>query len=75
MVGLLFRMFRVDRIEFRGTMQEEQLQLVMGEFRTELAMQILVKESRLCVLDEEQLLFIAGGQDNAFHADVDEPPV
>ncbi|GJY09982.1 hypothetical protein Tco_0378167, partial [Tanacetum coccineum] len=27
------------------------------------------------VFDEEQLLFIAGGQDNAFDADVDEPPV
>nr|GEV74744.1 retrovirus-related Pol polyprotein from transposon TNT 1-94 [Tanacetum cinerariifolium] len=27
------------------------------------------------VLDEEQLLFIAGGQDNAFDDDVDEPPV
>ncbi|GJV29678.1 retrovirus-related pol polyprotein from transposon TNT 1-94 [Tanacetum coccineum] len=27
------------------------------------------------VLDEEQLLFIVGGQDNAFDKDVDEPPV
>ncbi|GKG00759.1 retrovirus-related pol polyprotein from transposon TNT 1-94, partial [Tanacetum coccineum] len=27
------------------------------------------------VLDEEQLLFIAGGQDNTFDDDVDEPPV
>ncbi|GKC46708.1 putative reverse transcriptase domain-containing protein, partial [Tanacetum coccineum] len=27
------------------------------------------------VLDEEQLLFIAGGQDNAVDEDVDEPPV
>ncbi|GKA00180.1 hypothetical protein Tco_0672730 [Tanacetum coccineum] len=27
------------------------------------------------VLDEEQLLFIAGGQDNTFDNDVDEPPV
>nr|GFD08960.1 hypothetical protein [Tanacetum cinerariifolium] len=26
------------------------------------------------VLDEEKLLFIAGGQDNAFDDDVDEPP-
>ncbi|GJU34125.1 retrovirus-related pol polyprotein from transposon TNT 1-94 [Tanacetum coccineum] len=32
------------------------------------------QENRV-VLDEEQLLFIAGGQDNAFDADVDEPPV
>ncbi|GKE48025.1 hypothetical protein Tco_1479283 [Tanacetum coccineum] len=27
------------------------------------------------VLDEEQLLFIAGGQDNAFDDDMDEPPI
>ncbi|GJS68146.1 hypothetical protein Tco_0682711 [Tanacetum coccineum] len=57
MAGLLFRMFRVDRIEFKGTMQGEQLQLENG-----------------VVLDEEQLLFIAGRQDNAFDAYVDEPP-
>ncbi|GJS68142.1 hypothetical protein Tco_0682707 [Tanacetum coccineum] len=48
---------RVDRTEFRVTMQGEQLQLENG-----------------VVLDEEQLLFIAGRQDNAFDAYVDEPP-
>nr|GEV82304.1 integrase, catalytic region, zinc finger, CCHC-type, peptidase aspartic, catalytic [Tanacetum cinerariifolium] len=86
MAGLLFKIFKEDRIEFRGIMQGEQLQLVMREFRTELAMQILVKQSRLnkmllmqaqengVVLDEEKLLFIAGGQENAFDDDVDEPP-
>ncbi|GJS36220.1 hypothetical protein Tco_0534602 [Tanacetum coccineum] len=31
MTGLLFRMFRVDRTEFRRTIQGEQLQLEMGE--------------------------------------------
>ncbi|GKF50678.1 hypothetical protein Tco_0147145, partial [Tanacetum coccineum] len=31
MAGLLFRMFRVDRTEVRGTMPEEQLQLEIGE--------------------------------------------
>nr|GEZ06577.1 hypothetical protein [Tanacetum cinerariifolium] len=75
------RMFRVDRTEFRGTMQREQLQLEIKEFRTELVMQILVKQSLLSVitemrrviLDEKQLLFIAGGQDNTFDDDVDEP--
>ncbi|GKG62176.1 hypothetical protein Tco_0632080, partial [Tanacetum coccineum] len=31
-------MFRVDRIEDRGTMQGVQVQQVMGELRTELGM-------------------------------------
>nr|GEX17059.1 hypothetical protein [Tanacetum cinerariifolium] len=51
MTGLLLRMFRVDRIEDRGTMREVQNGVA---------------------LDEEQLLFIAGGQDNAVDEDVDE---
>nr|GEW24399.1 retrovirus-related Pol polyprotein from transposon TNT 1-94 [Tanacetum cinerariifolium] len=88
MAGLLFRMFRVDKTEVRGTMQGEQLQLEMGDFRTKLAMQILVKQIRLSdkmllmqaqenrvVLDEEQLLFIEGGETNTFDNDVDEAPV
>ncbi|GKE41405.1 hypothetical protein Tco_1468689 [Tanacetum coccineum] len=45
--GLLFRMFRLDRTEVRGTMQGEQVLLEMGDFRTEVAMQILVKQSLL----------------------------
>ncbi|GKA90223.1 hypothetical protein Tco_0812093 [Tanacetum coccineum] len=62
-------------------MQGEQLQLEMREFRTELAMQILDKmllmqaQENGVVLDEEQLLFIVGGQDSTFDDDVDEPPV
>ncbi|GJT41788.1 hypothetical protein Tco_0941653 [Tanacetum coccineum] len=54
---------QVDRTEVRGTMLEEQLQLELGEFRTELAMPILVKQSRL------------SGQTNTFDDDVDEAPV
>ncbi|GJU10059.1 hypothetical protein Tco_1132455 [Tanacetum coccineum] len=82
--GLLFRVFRVDRIEVRGTMYGVHVQLVMGELRTELGMQIQGKQGRLSVttatekgvaLDEEQLLFIAGGQDNVVDEDVDEQPV
>ncbi|GJW37564.1 hypothetical protein Tco_0060484 [Tanacetum coccineum] len=74
----------VDRTEVRRTMQGEQVQLVMRELRTELGMQIRVKQDRLSVttamengvvLDEEQLLFIAGGQDNDVDEDVDEPHV
>ncbi|GJT04783.1 hypothetical protein Tco_0839245 [Tanacetum coccineum] len=56
-------------------MRGEQVQLVMGDFRTELAMQILVKQGRLMVLDEEQLLFIIGEQANTFDDNVDEAPI
>nr|GEV54802.1 hypothetical protein [Tanacetum cinerariifolium] len=58
MAGLLFKMFRIDRIE--------------------------VKQGRLSAttatdhgvtLDEEQFLFITGGQDNVINEDVDEQPV
>ncbi|GJT35846.1 hypothetical protein Tco_0926265 [Tanacetum coccineum] len=61
-----------------------QVQLVMGELRTELGMQIQVKKGRLSAttamenrvaLDEEQLLFIAGGQDTTVDEDMDEQPV
>ncbi|GJY35160.1 retrovirus-related pol polyprotein from transposon TNT 1-94, partial [Tanacetum coccineum] len=84
MAGLLFRMFRVDRIEVRGTMHGVQVQLVIGELRTELEMQIQVKQDRLSAttatengvaLDKEQLLFIASGQDNVVDEDMDEQPV
>ncbi|GJZ84794.1 hypothetical protein Tco_0650133 [Tanacetum coccineum] len=77
-------MFRVDRIEVRGTMHEVEVQLVMGEHKTELGMLIQVKQGRLSAttttengvaLDEEQLLFIAGGHDNAIDEDMDEQPV
>nr|GEV40816.1 retrovirus-related Pol polyprotein from transposon TNT 1-94 [Tanacetum cinerariifolium] len=58
----------VHRREDRGTMHRVQVQLVMGELRTELGMLIHVKQGRLSAinatengvaLDEEQLLFIA----------------
>ncbi|GJX08753.1 hypothetical protein Tco_0196685 [Tanacetum coccineum] len=74
----------VDKIVVRGIMQGVHVQLVIGELRTELGMQIQVKLGRLSVttttenrvtLDEEWLLFIAGGQDNAVDEDVDEQPV
>nr|GEU83681.1 retrovirus-related Pol polyprotein from transposon TNT 1-94 [Tanacetum cinerariifolium] len=74
-------MLRVDRIEDRGTMHEVQVQLVMRELRTELGMLIQVKQGRLSAMtatvtvDEEQLLFIIGGQDNIVDDDVDEQPI
>ncbi|GJS48308.1 retrovirus-related pol polyprotein from transposon TNT 1-94 [Tanacetum coccineum] len=72
---------KVDRIEDSVTMHGVQVQLVMGELRRELGMLIQVKQGRLSAktamenrvaLDEEQLLFITGGQDNAVDEDVDE---
>ncbi|GJW51765.1 hypothetical protein Tco_0093116 [Tanacetum coccineum] len=74
----------VDRIEVMGTMHEVEVPLVMGEHRTELGMLIQVKQGKLSAttatengvaLDEEQLLYIAGGQDNAIDEYVDEQPV
>ncbi|GKB64936.1 hypothetical protein Tco_0921122 [Tanacetum coccineum] len=82
MARLLFRMLRVDKTELRGTMQGEQLLLEIGEFRTEEEMLIMVKQSLLSVitengevLDEEDLLFIAGRQVNTFDDDVDKAPI
>nr|GEX25111.1 hypothetical protein [Tanacetum cinerariifolium] len=40
MVGLWFRIFRVDRIEVRGPIHEVEGQLGMGEYRIELGMRI-----------------------------------
>ncbi|GKA70710.1 hypothetical protein Tco_0776849 [Tanacetum coccineum] len=84
MIGLLFRMFKVDRIEVRGTIHGVQVQLVIGEIRTELRIQIHVKQGILSAttamedrvaLYEEELLFIVGGQDTAVDYDMDEQPV
>ncbi|GJR23541.1 hypothetical protein Tco_0972068 [Tanacetum coccineum] len=63
---------QVDRIEVRGIMHGVQVQLFMGELRTELGMQI---QENVVALDEKQLLFIASGQDNVVDDDVDEQPV
>ncbi|GJU96530.1 hypothetical protein Tco_1321286, partial [Tanacetum coccineum] len=77
-------MFRVDIIEDRVTMHGVQVQLVIRELRTESGMLIQVKQDKMLrmqaqengvALDEEQLLFLAGGQDNAVNEDVDEQPV
>ncbi|GKB37466.1 hypothetical protein Tco_0882408, partial [Tanacetum coccineum] len=68
-------------------MHEVEVQLVMGKNRTELGMltqnfeyfkdKMLMmqgQETRVS-LDEEQVLFLTGGQDNAIDEDVDEQPV
>nr|GEX97248.1 retrovirus-related Pol polyprotein from transposon TNT 1-94 [Tanacetum cinerariifolium] len=58
-------------------MHKVQVQPIVGELRTELGMQIHVKQGREngVALDEEELLFIAGGQDNVVDEDVDKQPV
>ncbi|GKC77091.1 hypothetical protein Tco_1127865 [Tanacetum coccineum] len=58
MAELWFRMFRVDRIEVRGTMQGVQVQLVMGELKTESRMQI-----------QQPVQDLALNVDNVFQAD------
>nr|GFA96350.1 retrovirus-related Pol polyprotein from transposon TNT 1-94 [Tanacetum cinerariifolium] len=87
MAELWFRMFRVKRIEVKGPIHRVDVQLGMGEFRIELGMLIqnsdYYKDKMLLMqaqengvaLDEEQLLFLAGGQDNAIDEDVDVQPV
>nr|GEU87331.1 putative reverse transcriptase domain-containing protein [Tanacetum cinerariifolium] len=68
----------------QAIIQDGKVQLVMGELRTELGMLIQVKQGRLIAttamengvtLDEEQLLFITGGQNNVVNDNVDEQPI
>ncbi|GJS69567.1 hypothetical protein Tco_0702408 [Tanacetum coccineum] len=76
MVRLLFRMLRVDRIEDRGTMHGVQdighiarnctqpKRLQKSKYFKDKMLLMQAQENGVA-LDEEQLLFIAGGQDNA----------
>ncbi|GKD91110.1 hypothetical protein Tco_1366617, partial [Tanacetum coccineum] len=76
MVGLLFRMFKGDRVRIRGILLGEMVQQEMGVHRIELGMPMQAKENRSRnFLDEEKLLFLAGEQGNTFDADVDNQPV
>nr|GEV60089.1 retrovirus-related Pol polyprotein from transposon TNT 1-94 [Tanacetum cinerariifolium] len=72
MSNVSHQMFKVNKIEVRGTMHGVQVQLVMEELRTKLEMQI---QENGVALDEEQLLFIVGRQDNAVDEDLDKQPV
>ncbi|GKG38401.1 hypothetical protein Tco_0460113, partial [Tanacetum coccineum] len=62
-------------------MHEVQVQLVMGvqnrvgNANPGQARQVKHDVADGVALDEEQLLFIAGGQDNAIDEDVDEQPI
>ncbi|GKA00567.1 hypothetical protein Tco_0673117 [Tanacetum coccineum] len=55
---------RVDRIEVRGTMPEVQVQLVMGELRTEWKDNAIDED-----MDEQPVQDLALNVDNVFQAD------
>ncbi|GJT78529.1 retrovirus-related pol polyprotein from transposon TNT 1-94 [Tanacetum coccineum] len=83
MVRLSFRMFKGDRIRIRirGILLGEMVSHAMGAHRIELGMPMQDKmllmqaQENGAVLDEEELLFLAGEQANTFDADVDNQPV
>ncbi|GJT25718.1 integrase, catalytic region, zinc finger, CCHC-type containing protein [Tanacetum coccineum] len=68
----------VDKIEVRGTMQGVQCtqpkRLHNSEYFKDKMLLMQAQENSV-VLDEEQLLFLVGGHDNAIDEDMDEPPV
>nr|GEZ66084.1 hypothetical protein [Tanacetum cinerariifolium] len=78
----------VDKIEVRGLIHEVEVQLGMGEFRKELEnanpgqnsdyykdkMLLMQAQENGVALDEEQLLFLAADDYDAFNSDVDEAP-
>nr|GEZ40562.1 retrovirus-related Pol polyprotein from transposon TNT 1-94 [Tanacetum cinerariifolium] len=86
MAGLWFRMFRVNKIEVRGPIHEVEGQLghiarnytqpkcpQKSDYYKDKMLLMQAQENGVA-LDEEQLLFLAGRQDNAFDEDVDEQP-
>ncbi|GJV59132.1 retrovirus-related pol polyprotein from transposon TNT 1-94 [Tanacetum coccineum] len=83
MVGLSFRMFKGDItiIRIRGILFGEMVQQEMGAHKIELGMPMQDKmlliqaQKNSVVLDEEELLFLAGEQANTFDADMDNQPV
>ncbi|GJY37914.1 hypothetical protein Tco_0424278 [Tanacetum coccineum] len=78
MVGSWFRMFKGDRIRIKETFLGELVQQEMGKHKIELGMPMQDKmllmqaQENGDVLDEEELLFLAGDQTNTFDADADE---
>nr|GEY83483.1 hypothetical protein [Tanacetum cinerariifolium] len=87
MAELWFRIFRVDRIEVKGPIHRVEVQLAHiarnctqpkrpqnSDYYKDKMLLMQAQENRVA-LDEEQLLFLAGGQDTAIDEDVDEKPV
>nr|GFC48212.1 integrase, catalytic region, zinc finger, CCHC-type, peptidase aspartic, catalytic [Tanacetum cinerariifolium] len=80
MAELWYKMFKVNKIEVRGQIHGVEVQLGMGEFRTELGMLIQVKQDRLSAttamtrqridedVDEQPVQDLALNVDNVFHA-------
>nr|GEY43467.1 hypothetical protein [Tanacetum cinerariifolium] len=86
MLALLTQSYKTFLPQTNNQLRTVEVQLDMGELRTELGMSIRVKQDRLSAttataqengvaLDAEQLLFLTGRQDNAFDDDVDEQPI
>nr|GEW65870.1 integrase, catalytic region, zinc finger, CCHC-type, peptidase aspartic, catalytic [Tanacetum cinerariifolium] len=76
----------VDRLEVKGPIHRVEVQLGLVEFKTELGMlfensdcykdkMLLMQAQESGVaMDEEQLLFLAGGQDTTIDEDMDDQP-
>ncbi|GJY67362.1 retrovirus-related pol polyprotein from transposon TNT 1-94 [Tanacetum coccineum] len=87
MAGLWFKSFRGDRTGFKETILGILLRQEIGELSTELPkrpqnsdyfkekMLLMQAQENGVDLDEEKLLFLAGGQPNTFDDEVDEGPV
>nr|GEW50196.1 integrase, catalytic region, zinc finger, CCHC-type, peptidase aspartic, catalytic [Tanacetum cinerariifolium] len=85
MAELWYKMFKVDKIEVMGQIHGVEVQLGMGEFRTELGMLIQVKQDRQDVADASSREWGGIGQRAAIAScrwtrqrideDVDEQPV
>ncbi|GJZ59797.1 hypothetical protein Tco_0615613 [Tanacetum coccineum] len=87
MAGLWFIIFRGDGIGFKETIRGVLLLQEIGDLRTELPkrpqnsdyfkekMLLMQAQENEIDLDEEQLLFLTGGQTNTFDDDVDEGPI
>nr|GEZ35579.1 hypothetical protein [Tanacetum cinerariifolium] len=79
----------LNRTKVKGTMQGERVQLVTGHIARNYTqpkrpqnlkyfkdkMLLMPAQENRVVSDEEQLMFIVGGQDNIVDEDMDEPPV
>nr|GFA99415.1 retrovirus-related Pol polyprotein from transposon TNT 1-94 [Tanacetum cinerariifolium] len=87
MAELWFRMFKVDRIEVRGPIHRVEVKLEYiarnctqpkrprnSDYYKDKMLLMQAQENGVA-LDVEQLLFLAGGHDNAIDEDVDEQPV
>nr|GEV39383.1 integrase, catalytic region, zinc finger, CCHC-type, peptidase aspartic, catalytic [Tanacetum cinerariifolium] len=71
-IGTLRETLAEGEEEVKGTIQGAQVQLVMEEFRTELGMQILVKQDTLSVITNDNVY--QADECDALDSNVDEDP-